>query len=177
MTRRDVLLWWAFAEVKGTRWRRIYESWLGPELYQSMQYATFYQLTASGQDALLSALAGHRNVFTDKYLPDGGDYRFATLPVEQLGELKLLPEMNRPAPTRLKDFLAAQDISEQWPNDPRIVAREMAEAQGMKLLLGYPILVPAGTSGDYMLLEGYARCLAHLMRPMDDRVQVIACVA
>jgi len=176
LTAIQVALWWGFAEARSPRWRKHFEPMLGTECYRDIQYKTVYALSVEECKKILKGVNWLRGGLLDRYVKPASRHCFVFFPTSRLGDMHIMRELGQSQGMRLKDYLLTKhDPVKEW-DDPRAAARQLNACRGLGLMQGYPVLGWDKALADYVLIDGYTRCLARLLRPAEERMRMIACM-
>ncbi len=183
LTHEEVLLEWAYAEVKSPRWRERFIKDMGGEEH-------FARITAAGQAEalepedkalLVKAFRARRGWMLDCYFLPTTRFEEMKLSMEELANLQLIPEM-LPEVQTLREYARSTPKKPDDPIDPRNAAAKYLASHPSLEIPRPPIIVQGSAYAAPMLLEGYTRTVGFLLmldrekKPYKKRIPCIVAI-
>lgn len=127
------------------------------------------QLTGSDWGEVRAAYRRLRGDFLDPLLGSGTAWSYGSLPIRELGDVKI-PNLTKSllpiAPSRrLEELVRALEDGKETPGLPNhLVYRHLRPRFELERMRGTPVLIAAQTAGPYVLAEGLTRTCVLLSR-------------
>lgn len=163
ISREDVLFSWALAEAYSPRWREMMRSALPAALKDKLDKGAA-DFSEEEKQALLGRLDEQRKDKIKGYITPFSIFRLEEVAPLALEALAVSPQVGGwDRIVTLGQFIDGK-YSADTSHDPRNAAKRMLASPEKIPYTGYPIVSFSKKLGCPVLIEGYTRCIASVMR-------------